>query len=94
MSFSRLTMTLTVILSVTACSLIGTAASLPEPEKPKCPNLRPVTFEILEPGTKIATRDRFLAGELRERVYALDQEEVKRLLRYIAQLEAVAGCSH
>ena len=83
MHTSRLMMTLMLTSVLGGCSLMQTAKSLPE--APQCPTMRPVTFEIYEPGTKI--------NELKGRVYGLDEEEIRRLLHYLVDLEAVAGCS-
>ena len=73
MSISRLTMTLLLTSVLAGCSLLKAAKSLPE--APQCPTMRPVAFEIYEPGVKVS--------ELRERVYGLSEEEVKRLLHYM-----------
>ena len=84
MTIKRLMMTLLLSCAVAGCSLLQTANSLPTPETPDCPVMRPVTFEIYEPGVKI--------NELPERVYGLSEEEVKRLLHYLLDLEHAAGC--
>ena len=83
MNIARLTMTLMVTSVLAGCSLMQTAKTLPT--APDCPVMRPVTFEIYEPGVKI--------NELRERVYGLSEEEVKRLLHYMLDLEHAAGCN-